>query len=279
MTLPQNKAEWEQACATVVAAMQSYVAPSVTPLSAITRDEKERPTEGKLLGTGSYLEVASSRMLITNEHNLKTLEQNSIGAQFFANEGVFQLHNPAYTLPYPWDVGFSMINLQVWTMPELNSHKAVAIPQGKLAPAHRPVENELLFLMGYASTGSTFLFGTLLSRGTSYLMREVALPKGWGDTRFHFALDYRPDLAEQVGPGAGLPRPDGLSGSLVWNTRYVECVTQGKSWLPEYAEVTGIVWGWPSSTAALIATRIEHVRSFMLHVVDTMITSRAITLT
>lgn len=278
MTMPQNEADWKQACATVATAMQAHVEPVVTPLSTVIRDEDGKPTEGRLLGTGSYISALGTTMLITNEHNLAKLQTNSIGAQFRGNDKVFMVHSPCYSSRYPWDVGFSRIDPRVWTLQELQPHTAEAIPESRLAPAHQPVDNELLFFMGYAWQGSTFLYDTLLSRGTPYMMREVPLPEGWGEERFHFAIDYRPDLAETVGRGAGLPRPDGFSGSLVWNTHYVECVTQGKTWSPEYAEVTGIVWGWPSSTACLIATRIEHVRSFLLHAIDMMAAKGEITI-
>jgi hypothetical protein len=157
--------------------------------------------------------------------------------------------------------------------------KPFVIPQTKLALAHRPVENELLFFKGYAGEGSKFLYNTLLSNATSYTAKEVPVPPEWGNERFHFAIDYRPDLALSLNPGYGLPQPRGFSGSLVWNTHYVDSVTQGFPWKPEYAEVTGIVWGWPSSAACILATRIEYVRSFLLLVIDDMLCKGEIAVT
>lgn len=270
MNLPKNEDEWKQACAIVATAMQAHVEPFVTPLSTVIRDEDDNPIEGKLLGTGSYISTLGQIMLITNEHNLAKLETNSIGLQFRGNENVFKLHSPAYSCEYPFDIGFSLIRSEVWNLPELQPHSALAIPESRLATVHKTAENELLFFMGYALNGSTFMYGTLLSRGTAYMMREVDLPEGWCDSRYHFAIEYRPDLAEAIGRGADLPRPDGFSGSLVWNTRYIECTEKGVPWSPEYAEVTGIVWGWPTSTASLVATRIEHVRSFLLRTIEIM---------
>lgn len=271
MTWPQNEVEWRDSVSAIVQAMLAHVEPFVTPLSTVIRDGAGKPIEGRLLGTGSYISAMGQIILITNDHNLSKLDTSSIGLQLRGNDHVFQLHCPTYSAPYPWDVGFSRIDPKVWNLPKLQPHTAAAIPQGRLAPAHQPAENELLFFAGYAWQGSTFLYDTLLSRGTPYLMREVPLPEGWGEERFHFAIDYRPDLAETVGRGAGLPRPDGFSGSLVWNTHFVECVMQGKEWSPEYAEVTGIVWGWPSATGCLVATRIEYIRSFLLHAIDMMV--------
>ena len=55
------------------------------------------------------------------------------------------------------------------------------------------------------------------------MAREIALPDDPRiDGRFHFGIDYRPDLAEQVIGSAAMPLLPGLSGSTVWNTRLVE---------------------------------------------------------
>lgn len=176
-------------------------------------------------------------------------------------------------------MGVTLIDPAVWHLPALQPHEAGAVPESRLAAAHAPVDNELLFFKGFAGEGSKFLFNTLLAGSTSYTGKAVPLPMGWGDERFHFAIDYRPDLATSLDPGYGLPQPKGFSGSLVWNTNFVRAVTTGHEWKPEYAEVTGIVWGWPSSAACIIATRIEYVRSFLLHALEEMKAAGEITLT
>jgi hypothetical protein len=58
----------------------------------------------------------------------------------------------------------------------------------------------------------------------------------------------------------------GLSGSTVWNTNFVAAKMDGIEWTPELAKVTGVVWGWPSGHACLVATRAEYLRSFLLGV-------------
>lgn len=78
---------------------------------------------------------------------------------------------------------------------------------------------------------------------------------------YHFSLEYKPDKAVCLKEGnRSQPNPPGLSGSLVWNTHSVEFFNNQLEWSPEAAEVTGIVWGWPSSNACLVATRVEHIR-------------------
>jgi hypothetical protein len=67
---------------------------------------------------------------------------------------------------------------------------------------------------------------------------------------------------------ASLPLPPGLSGSRLWNTRFVEAKMAKIPWTPELALVTGVIWGWPSGLGCLIATRAEYLRSFLLEALD-----------
>ena len=57
--------------------------------------------------------------------------------------------------------------------------------------------------------------------------------------------------------------PQGFSGSLVWNTRYVERMSAGKDWSPEHAVVSGLLVEWNPCTKTIIALRVEHVRSWL----------------
>lgn len=277
MVMPQDQDEWDKAVAMVTRAMCEHVAPFTTPLSKILSEK-----EGKLLGSASYMAALGQTLLITNDHNLVNIERTGIGAQFYGNDQPYRVHQ-AISSPYPFDVGVSRTPHLVWNDANFNPHQASAIPLGRFAPAHAPVDNEVLFFKGYAWQGSKFYFDNLFTTGTCYCVKQVPLPD-WDreeklEERFHFALDYRPDLATSLKPGYSLPRPDGFSGSLVWNTHYVEAVTQGAAWKPEYAEVTGIVWGWPSSAACLVATKVEHVRSCLLNALGEMQARGDITVT
>ncbi len=111
-------------------------------------------------------------------------------------------------------------------------------------------------------------FGSICSTA-----REIELPINERfSSRFHFGINYRPDLAKNVIGTKGLPLPPGLSGSTVWNTRFVVAKMAGRPWTPDLAQVTGVVWGWPTDQGCLVATRAEYVRSFLLeaaHVLGT----------
>lgn len=259
MPIPSNEAEWDAAVELVTRAMMPFVTPSVTPISRILNDK-----EGELLGTGSYLADLGERFLITNEHNVAILETHPLGLQFHGNDHVFKLHNSAPAVGYPVDCALSLISDRVWSdEAALQPHSARAIPIERFADTHAPVAEELLFFRGYAGANSKFMFEHLFSGATSYTTKETPLPTGWGDQTHHFAIHYPPEKAVALDGGPGLPVPNGFSGSLIWNTRYVECVTQGVNWSPEMAQVTGIAWGWPSATSTILCTRVDHFRSFM----------------
>lgn len=206
MSLPTNDADWEIECGTVVRAMQSFVAPYVTPISKVISDD-----EGRLLGTGSYIEMLGQRLLITNEHNVKALETHSLGLQLHGNDGVFKLHNSAPGLALPVDCAYSLISDHIWsTQAELQPHQARAVPGSRIAIAHMPVENELLFFRGYAGENSKFYFDTLLSTATSYLTRETPLLAGWGKRALSFRASLSADEGDLARPAVHLAGSQGL---------------------------------------------------------------------
>jgi len=146
---------------------------------------------------------------------------------------------------------------------DTNKSKGIEIDQIMLG--HDPVTTELLTFTGFAGENVSFHFDTLFAKGTCYTAREIDLPADARfSLRFHFALDYRPEAASRVTGKDDLPLPPGLSGSTVWNTGFVAARMAGIPWTPALAKVTGVIWGWPSGHACLIATRAESVRSFLL---------------
>lgn len=57
-----------------------------------------------------------------------------------------------------------------------------------------------------------------------------------------------------------LPHAKGMSGSLLWNTRFVEMYQKEKEWSPEDAVVCGVIWAALDDPEVVIATKIEFVR-------------------
>jgi hypothetical protein len=251
MITGMNEEEWKQFSADTCRQMSEFIPPYVTPISKVLTE-----SEGKLHGTGSYLGLGGNRYLVTNEHVVKELENHSLTHQFHKNENVYRLLNPAVAEGHPVDVAMVKIDDDIWRRSE---HSASTVSHDLFAQSHNPVERELLFFAGYSGQRSQFWFGSLITPGTPYLTQESIPPEDEPsfDPYYHFSLHYRPDLATSIDGSSSLPLPPGFSGSLVWNTKRVECLTKGIEWSPELAEVTGILWGW--SEANLFATKVEHL--------------------
>jgi len=253
-----EEGDWDARSSEVLREMQAHTKQFVTPISRTLNND-----EGEMHGTGVYVQIGDHKYLITNEHVASAIQLNSITHQFLGSDLVFRALNPFLTFGWPIDAAIMRVPEDVRTM---ETQEGAAIPEHRLALFHAPVESELLFFQGFSGEGSHFLFGNLFSRLTSYVFREVPLPQDVRfKDRFHFGVDYRPDMAKIAsGDSRGLPQPKGFSGSLVWNTRFVQRLQEGNEWSPDDAVVTGLVWGWPSALACLVATRIEYVRSFLL---------------
>ncbi len=245
-----DREAWNNICFSVKRAMTPTISPYVTPVSRIIEHDY-----GRLEGTGSYIEIQNTRYLLTNEHVGRARQTNPIAHQFHGSHDVFRLLTVMPYEPYPIDVAIAPIPDGIWNT---CTHQAIPIPYSRLATTHNPVRRELLFTVGYTQQRSRFTFGHLMNYATPYLTQETDLPPHGTDPQYHFAVPYRPDQAQMDEPDEQTqPNPPGLSGSLVWNTRYFECERAGLPWSPAAAQVTGLVWGWRET--CLIATRVEHL--------------------
>jgi hypothetical protein len=235
--------------------MTDHIAQFVTPVSRLLSHDF-----GELGGTGSYAEFDSNRYVITNEHVAADMMKWPLTHAFCGSEEIFKITNEFVCATYPMDVAFAPISEPVWRH---SPHSAATVPSSRFAKSHAPVDGELLFIMGYSQERAKFVMEHLVARATPYLCQEIAVPDGW-DNSCHFALEYKPDLAQTVDGGSqGLPKPSGLSGSLVWNTRRIERMRADVPWKPDHAQVTGIIWGWPSQEGCLLATRVECFLPFL----------------
>jgi hypothetical protein len=255
-----TKEEWEAAVPAVVTGMKSWLGAYRTPVF------KDHGDHGEGWGSGSFLRVGERRFVLTNEH-VATIrcQKHSLIYQFLNNDDLHRIVGNHVEYPWPLDLALLPVSDAAWTA---KPHGSRAIDIDQIALAHDPVPGELLTFTGFSGEATGFHFNTLHTEGTCYTAREVDPPDDPRfNRRFHFGLDYQPELAVKLEGSRGLPLPPGLSGSTVWNTRFVAAKMTGKTWSPEMAQVTGVVWGWPSSASCLVVTRSEYVRSFLLGVV------------
>jgi len=250
-----TRQEFDQLCKQIAPAMQAHIEPFITNIShAIENDY------GRSQGSGSYIEYYGRRFLITNEHVTRGSDKNQYTHQFRENDNVFRLAKPLAAETYPVDAAICEISDKVWSHVP---HTSVSIPFALFAERHAPVERELLFFCGFSGERTKFGFGTLVARGTPLLTQEM-IPPVMGLHPNDFALNYNPEKTMTYdGSKSTLPLPSGLSGTLVWNTRFVEAISSGQQWCPDHAQVTGMLCRWPENQPYVIGTRIEVIRDFL----------------
>ena len=250
-----TKEEWDAAVPFVVKEMTEHLRAFRTPIF------KNMGEYCDGWGTGSYLQIGKRVFVLTNEHVAKARSSNQLIHQFVGDETFQPVVGNHIAKCLPHDLALLPVNEKSWKIP---NRKSKSIPLDRISPAHNPVPTEIMTFTGFSGQEAKFYFNTMNYTGTCYTSREVPLPQDERfSSQFHFGLDYRPDLATQVIGNKGLPVPPGLSGSTVWNTRFVETRIAGQEWKPDLAVVTGVVWGWPSGAGCLVATRAEYLQVFL----------------
>jgi hypothetical protein len=256
--------EWKQVCLEVALQMRIVMMPFVTPLVRVEADGG-----GEHIGSGGYVEYATRKLLLTNDH----VARDGLGRlthKFYDSDQYFGFPKAFAFEMAPTDLAASPVD-QTWPQ---TTHSAMPFPDHRFAERHAPAKNEMLFMLGFAGKRAYYspTLGMMVTNGTPYLSQEFdpdaeerKITSPDFDPKVHFAIPWEPEQVSLVDEHKDvIPlSPKGFSGSLVWNTRYVEYTTLGKSWDPAVARLTGIVWGWPSEDRVLIATRIEHIKDFL----------------
>jgi hypothetical protein len=211
-------------------------------------------------GSGTYIEKENKKFIITAEHVAKHKFCERLTHSFCGNDKILVLRNKFVCKKHPVDVAISKINNSKW---QKEVSQGNSIPLNRFNQKHDATNGELLFFAGFSGERSKVLFKTVISRGTAYLTQECKFPqsvKGANPT-YHLSIHYPPDLAHTLDPQVTipLPNPHGFSGSLLWNTKRVECLEKKVEWDPSMAKVTGIIWAWPSSEACILATKVEYL--------------------
>lgn len=247
--------QWKATCDRVTDAMLAHTRPFVTPLGT----ETERDV--RLVGTGSYVSRESRRILLTCEHVARVQPMHY---RFHGSDDVFEHRGPWTMEKHPVDAAFALISDPAWAA---CPHQAQPVPYRRFGLHHAPADHaELLFFRGFSGENARYAFGMHQTNGAGYATQEK---ENTGDDQT-FELFWEPENIEptsQTGPTAAkeirFEDARGFSGSLVWNTRYVEVTQQGAAWTPEDAVVTGLLRRWDESTRTLLAWRVEHLRLWL----------------
>ncbi len=255
--------QWQQICKSVSSQMRLQMMAFVTPLPRLTDDGG-----GDLIGSGSYIEHAGRKFLLTNEHVMRD-GLGTLTHKHFDSPDYF-LCSSFTSQPWPLDLAVARAEA-TWSV---HDHSAMTFPEHRFAPTHTPVPDELLFFIGYAGSRSYYSpsGNQMLAHGTPFLSQEFDPVKEGRqimspdfDSKYHFAIPWQPENTEVVeGSTNTVPlSPKGFSGSPVWNTRAIEYLTGGLDWAPGVSRLTGVAWAWQPSDRAIFVTRIEHVIAFL----------------
>lgn len=245
--------EWEALCDVVADQMRFHTRPFVTPL---IQDVAGKPPEN---GTGTYIEHEG--------HSLVTCDHVAAHApflhQFYDHQNLIPLSVAWKGDPMPADTSLATIPADHWNSID---HQSRPLGMDRFAPTHRPVDREVFFFRGVA--GENVVVGANHSRviSTGYCSQE---PPNSGDGNI-FELLWNPSMTKlSKGTSVEIAKdfkyfdPHGFSGSLVWNTRFVEKGHDLSIWKPEDAKVTGLLRRWDDKTGTLLVWRVEHLLAWL----------------
>jgi hypothetical protein len=227
------------------------------------------------LATGNYLKLRGSAYLVTNCHVVKEAVGWHLAHLPGPSDEYVACTNAIITDDWPIDV--AMMRL---TVPPQGENRDVLSPQ-RLAPFYSPGANELLFWMGFPGskaerrepvTGLNIRhtwFGELETPAIPFLTQEFPATTPYQrhfDPDKHVLLHF-PSKAMQTPeePLRVMPNPKGMSGSLLWDTKFVASLSSGNTWSPNKAEVCGLLWAAHDKPEVAVATKIEHIRASLLH--------------
>lgn len=253
-----TKAQWDLTVDEVTDRMKLFTRPFVTPL---VHDD---PGGKAVFGSGTYVDFPPqdrSRMrLLTCEHVTRYQPQKH---RPFDCPVLADVVGQVCSDRDPADAATVTISQAVF---DLNVHQASPLPFDKFATKHAAVDREVFFFRGLAGENAYLGFGNLDAIITGYCGQEKP---GSGDDQI-FEIEWNPagvtvtsgtdpELAKRV----KYDHPAGYSGSLVWNTRFVELGANLSTWSPDDAVVTGLLRRWDTAGKTLLVWRVEHLQAWL----------------
>jgi len=246
--------EWNAKCSSVVDQMNRYVRDYVTPLS-LEKDDNVR-----LIGTGSFIKMNTVPSIITCHHVVLEADGN-LDYLMAGNNGIYKYCWRWSCIADPVDVACTKDTLA----PLVVEQKTIRPDQ--IATNHELSQpEELLYFYGFSGENSNYGFGHLVSNPTGYLTQQ-SKEAVQGDDTIQLLMPagephWSAETSEEAAKTMRFGDPRGFSGSLVWNTRFLETGARLDSWSPKSARVTGILKRFDERQRLLLATPIEKLSHF-----------------
>ena len=255
MTEEEDRARWDAMSNIVADRMKDFTRPYVNILAG------ETPGRHTEIGSGTFVDRAGVQLL-TCEH----VARLNPSAYFLDDLGSLELQ------PGTWrtdaaanrDVAIAPMPAAEWSKA---STRAQPLPMSKFAQRHAPFEYELFFFRGIAGENADYVgsFGVnaIIS---GYCSQEKP---GTGDDQIFEILwcpnktSITPGTSDAARARVKYDNPAGFSGSLVWNTRFVEIGCNFDRWHPEEAVVTGFLRRFDKNTNTLLVWRVEQLHRWL----------------
>lgn len=263
-----SSAEWDAHCARVTRNMQEHVAAFVTPLSM--SEERE---SGTAWGSGTYVGGFEQPWILTAAHVLQNVPEGgrlahlpSPGGEYIASIG------PAAIAPWPIDAAALPVQpREFWPTPDR------VVPLDRIDQSFQAHEEEVLFWMGFPGYRverndprlpdrlRVSMYGQLTTPMKPMLSQAInaqSISASNFDPSIHIGVHY-PQNATRESDGEVVPLPNaaGMSGSALWDTKFVACALEGIPWHPSMARICGVVWAVLDNPEVVFVTKIEKIRS------------------
>ncbi len=264
-------ARWNELCEAVRNAMASLVAICVTPIGY-----SESLDRGIAWATGNYVQFHGVPYLLTNEHVFDEAVGGHLSHFPGSTEYYVLLNSTVLADPWPVDVALTRVELG------RGGAEKEPVPASFFDERYQPVTSELLLWIGFPGSEARrnelvtdfnrhcTWFGTPLDPpGFPMLMQQVpSSPSNLRayDAEKHIIIHYPAKALKYPGEAAvDVPNPKGMSGSLLWDTKFVARTTSGQQWTADDARVCGVIWAAHDKPEVVVATKIEYIRPSLVH--------------
>ncbi len=232
--------------------MRPFLAPFTTPLAY---EARERVV---LEGSGSFVNISGQSYLITCRH---VAERPDFNMFLLNNQLPLQLSGAWENQSDGLDVSIHPISI-----PKTVVHNSASINVSHFSDAFSPVEHETFVFRGISGENTQYGFGTFQYGITTFggqlvpgLTSEKFFGVGWRPAHLSYTLGTDEESKFQVLAN----NPQGFSGSLVWNTRFLEKKQSGQTWHPHDAKVFGIAMRYDEAAGAVNCIRIDQFHKWL----------------